>query len=211
MNIKRFPLGDLWTNGYLVWDSGGIGFFVDPGGPVEEVIEFIKNNQIQLEMVLLTHGHSDHIYGVDGIRPLAKKGVAIHEFDAPMLEKPELNLSLFLNKPCTAASAEIKLKDGQVLEIGSLRVEVIHTPGHTKGSCCFLVNDQEESVLLSGDTLFAQSVGRTDLPGGDSRALEGSLRKLAQMPDELKVLPGHGPETVIGDERVNNPFWPIGD
>jgi glyoxylase-like metal-dependent hydrolase (beta-lactamase superfamily II) len=100
------------------------------------------------------------------------------------------------------------LKDGQVLEMGSLRIEVIHTPGHTKGSCCFLVKDQEENILLSGDTLFAQSVGRTDLPGGDPRALEVSLRKLAQMPDELKVFPGHGPETVIGAERVNNPFWP---
>ena len=209
MNIKRFPLGPLWTNGYLVWDSDGRGFFVDPGGPMGEVIEFIKNANIGLEMVLLTHGHSDHIFGLEEIRPLAKKGVGIHELDAPLLEKPELNLSAFLSKPCAAKPAEQKLQDGQVLEIGSMRVEVIHTPGHTRGSCCLMANDEDEAILLSGDTLFAQSIGRTDLPGGDQRELECSLKKLARLKDDMQVFPGHGPDTTIGAERINNPFWPM--
>jgi glyoxylase-like metal-dependent hydrolase (beta-lactamase superfamily II) len=133
----------------------------------------------------------------------------IHEDDASMLSRPESNLSAFVGGNIELAPAEKLLKDGDVVRAGSLSVKVIHTPGHTRGSVCFLVDEEGGNpVLFSGDTLFAGSIGRTDLPGGDEGTLLASLEKLARLPHATRVLPGHGPETTLGEERRRNPFWP---
>ena len=208
MEIKRFPLGALWTNGYLVWDEGGHAFLVDPGGEASEVRAFLEDKGLTLEWIVLTHGHGDHIGGLPQMRPLSRCGVAIHRDDADMLLEPGKNLSTFMGEPLVFDPAERILTDGEELAVGSLTVRVIHTPGHTPGGICLLVTEGEERVLFAGDTLFARSIGRTDLPGGSEELLEVSLRVLAELPDELRVLPGHGPETRIGEERRNNPFWP---
>ena len=166
MRHKRFPLGPLWTNTYLVWDDSGTGFVVDPAAALDGIMDFMKREHITVEAVFLTHGHPDHIGGVPQAVELLTKKVIVSRHDAPMDE--------------------------------SL----------TKGGTCYLATQDQDALLLTGDTLFAGSVGRTDLPGGDSAELERSIERLSAFPDGLMVLPGHGPESTIGEERRRNPFWP---
>jgi glyoxylase-like metal-dependent hydrolase (beta-lactamase superfamily II) len=168
----------------------------------------LEREGLKLQWVLLTHGHGDHIFGVDELRPLAASGVAIGEEDAPCLVSSGENLSIHMGKRVELEPADRILRDGDVLEVGDMRIEVIATPGHTRGGCCYYATEGGEAVLLSGDTLFARSVGRTDLPGGDEGTLIKSIGKLTGFSDSLKVYPGHGPSTTIGEERRLNPFWP---
>jgi glyoxylase-like metal-dependent hydrolase (beta-lactamase superfamily II) len=211
MHYERFPLGNLWTNGYLFWGDGKEAFFVDPGGDVDDVLGHLARRNLTLKAVLLTHGHLDHIAGIEGLLPLVGNEVYISEEDAPLLRRPPEEIQRALGMTSKGTETFKTVSDKTVLSFGDLRVEVLATPGHTRGSVCYLIKDEKgnkESVLVSGDTLFAQSVGRTDLPGGDEAQLMESLRKLAELPDELPVLPGHGPGTAIGRERRGNPFWP---
>ncbi len=212
MRWRRFPLGALWTNGYLVSDGAGHGFFVDPGGDPAEVCEALASSsdgeKISLERVLLTHGHADHIQGVDPLWEFTGASVWISREDAPRLDCPEKNLSSHMGTSLSCRAPRDLFRPGEAFAVGTMEVKVIATPGHTPGSCCFLVRDGEEEILFSGDTLFARSVGRCDLPGGDGEALDRSLGLLALLPDTLRVFPGHGPGTTIGEERAQNPFWP---
>lgn len=211
MNIRRFALGPLWTNGYLVWDGEGNAVMVDPGGDPSEVVSFIQKQGLDLKRVLLTHGHADHLFGLEAIRSLAREGVGVHEDDGDCLGNPEVNLSAWMGEGCSCSPAETLFRDGDRFSVGTMNFEVVHTPGHTEGGVCYLIREGEEVLLLSGDTLFAMSVGRTDLPGGDSAVLRLSLEKLAGLPDEVPVYPGHGPDTTIGTERGENPYWPRGE
>lgn len=208
MKVMRFPLGALFANGYLVYDEDGNAFFVDPGGDPDDVIAVIEGNSLELKIILLTHGHVDHIAGVKALQDRYDCPVAVHEDDFGMLANPTKNLSQFAGESVKVDGRVKPLSDGESIKIGSILIRVIHTPGHTPGSVCYLASHEGEEVLFSGDTIFALSVGRTDLPGGDFAALESSLRKLDYLPDDLKVLPGHGPETTLGRERRENPFWP---
>lgn len=208
MKIKRFPLGMLWTNCYVVSSETGDTVVVDPGGPAEEVCEYLRAENLHLRWVLLTHGHGDHIMGVGEVRADASSGVAIGDDDADCLTDARANLSGHMGAQAVFASADRRLRDGETLEVGKMRIDVIHTPGHTQGGLCFYITEGDQAILLSGDTLFARSIGRSDLPGGSEAVLIDSLRKLADLPDSLPVYPGHGPDTTIGEERELNPFWP---
>lgn len=208
MQQKRYALGALWTNCYLVWDDDGEAFVVDPGGRALEVVDFIKANSLKLNWIILTHGHGDHIGGVSDLKGLSKNGVAIHEKDAPYLTSARKNFSSFTETPVELADAEKLLRDGDELQVGKMDIKVIHTPGHTLGGISLLVSDACEKVLFSGDTLFARSIGRSDLPGGDEETLLLSLKKLEQLPDDIGVFPGHGPATTLGEEKRYNPYWP---
>lgn len=208
MKIKRFALGSLWTNCYLVWDSKGDGIVVDPGGPAEDVENFIRDNDIHIHWIILTHGHGDHIGGIPDLRNLSENGVAVHYADAMALTDPSKNLSSMMGEPLAMRAADKELKDGEVLNVGEMSIKIIHTPGHTEGGICLLMSEGEEQMLISGDTLFARSIGRSDLPGGDEAVLIESLKKLQDLPDKMRVFPGHGPETTIGAERQYNPYWP---
>lgn len=208
MNIKRFPLGMLWTNCYLVWDDGGDGFVVDPGGPAEEVEDFIRAHDIRLRWIILTHGHNDHIAGIPSLRNVSENGVAVHEDDAGCLTSAEKNLSTYMGSAVEVGAADRLLRDGEKMSVGKMTLEFIHTPGHTPGGVCIVVSDGNDRILISGDTLFARSIGRSDLPGGDEGVLLASLKKLSSLPDGMRVLPGHGPETTIGAEKQYNPYWP---
>lgn len=208
MKMKRFALGALWTNCYIVWDAHGNAFVVDPGGQPDEVERFIKDNDIRLHWIILTHGHVDHIGGINGIRNFAEKGVAIHYEDADALTNANKNLSTYTGEAISVQAADRELNDGDVITVGSMTIAVIHTPGHTPGGICLFVTDGEEQILISGDTLFARSIGRSDLPGGDEAVLLESLKKLSTLPEKIKVFPGHGPETTLLAEKQHNPYWP---
>ena len=210
MNYKRFPLGALWTNGYLFWDEETHeAFFIDPGGKTKDVTDFISANNLKLTMVLLTHGHIDHIAGIHEFVPLVGNNIYIGKNDAFALKHPSKKLQALLGVKCDGIEDFKTVEEGSVIDFPGYKIKVIETPGHTEGSVCFLISDKDgHSILISGDTLFAQSVGRTDLEGGDEIKLENSLRKLAEFNDGLHVLPGHGPDTSIGEERELNPYWP---
>jgi len=208
MKIRRFQLGSLWTNCYVVASSTGDAFLIDPGGPTEEVKEYIAGNNLKLRRILLTHGHGDHILGLSSIRDMASDGVSISEGDADCLVSSTKNLSSMMGAASSFEAADSLITDQETINVGDMTVRAISTPGHTKGGLCFHVTEGGQSLLISGDTLFARSVGRTDLPGGDDSELTSSLGKLADLPDETPVYPGHGPSTTIGDERRLNPFWP---
>ncbi len=208
MNIKRFPLGFLWTNCYLVWSDTKDAIVVDPGGDTTEVRQFVQSEGLSLRWILLTHGHGDHIMGVGELRNFASEGVAIHMEDADCLTNANENLSGEMGQPAVFDGADRLLGDGDVITVGGMKISVLHTPGHTRGGCCFYIEEDADALLISGDTLFARSVGRSDLPGGDERILLDSLKKLERFDENIRVYPGHGPDTTIGEERALNPFWP---
>ena len=210
MQYKRFPLGALWTNGYLFWDDETHdAFFIDPGGKTEDVTKFMADNNLTLKMILLTHGHIDHTAGINELVPFTGDNIYIHSGDAEMLRHPSRELQALLGVKFGGLEAFREIDDGRTIDFPGYTVKTIATPGHTEGSVCFLITDKGgHKILVSGDTLFAQSVGRTDLEGGDDVKLESSLRRLAEFDDGLHVLPGHGPDTSIGSERELNPYWP---
>lgn len=206
MDRKRFPLGPLWTNGYLFWDENGVAFFVDPGGDPEDVISWINEHNLSLQAVILTHGHSDHIAGASRLVDAFGCELLVHREDEPMLSCSDKNLSLQLGTTCPVCKATGYLEDGMTLNFGNMELKVIHTPGHTMGSCCIIVSDRNSSLLVSGDTLFARSIGRTDLPGSVPELMAPSLERLRGIDEDLPVLPGHGPETSMKTEKRENPF-----
>ncbi|MCL1941313.1 MAG: MBL fold metallo-hydrolase [Synergistaceae bacterium] len=211
MNIKRFALGPLWTNGYLVSDRRGVSIFIDPAAETPAIMDWIKSNGLDLKAVLLTHGHIDHVAGLgeDNFSDTLNGEIYINNEDSKMVTDPPREFARNYGFNFSGISSFKDMKDGDELSFGDIRVKVIATPGHAEGSVCLLISDGVgEPALFSGDTLFARSVGRTDLPGGDLDALERSLSKLASLPPELAVHPGHGPSTKIFDEMKMNPFWP---
>ena len=210
MNYKRFPLGPLWTNTYLVWDDSGRGFLADPAGDPGQIDEFARARGISVEKILLTHGHLDHAGGLPAVLERFGAPVYVPEKDASLVASPDPGALEWMGYDFKGTDDFSTLRDGDVLTVGSMKVTVLATPGHTPGSSCYLAEAEGGNLLLSGDTLFARSVGRTDLPGGDPELLDRSILKLAALPDGLQVLPGHGPETTIGAERKHNPFWQDG-
>lgn len=178
---------------------------IDPGAPDPWIRRVLAEQGLKLSAVWLTHGHVDHIGGVEWVKSFSGAPVAIHPDDEPMLGDPRLNGSaLFLSEPIST-SADRLINDGDVLPLGNLRFRVIHTPGHSPGGVCFYL--ESGGHLIAGDTLFAGSIGRTDLPGGSHSALIRAIReKLLPLPAETVVYPGHGPTTTIGDEKEYNPF-----
>ncbi len=207
MILRKWVLGELESNAYLlIDDTEGKALVIDPGGDPSPIVEFIQKSGADLLYILNTHGHVDHIAGNGVLKKLFPHvKILIHENDAHMLTSPAMNLSLWLGKPVVSPKADGYLSEGDSVKVGSLELEVIHTPGHTAGSVCFYL--REEGVLFSGDTLFRGSVGRTDFPGGSWGALVSSIKdKLFKLPFSTRVCPGHGDETSIGEEMHENPF-----
>lgn len=200
------PSGPLGVNTYLVVDEDTKeGFIVDPGGYNPKLTKKVSDEGIEIKYIILTHGHADHISGVnEHLDDFPNAKVVVHTNEKPMLEDPRANQSLMFGSPQTV-NGDIFVNDGDELEVGDLRLKFIFTPGHTPGGMCIYV--ESENVLFSGDTLFRQSIGRTDFPGGSFKDLADAVHtKLFILPDETVVLPGHMGQTSIGFEKGNNPF-----
>ncbi len=199
-------LPEMGVNTYLIWNSEKKAIIIDPSVPSKKLIAFVEKNHLEVILILNTHGHFDHIGGNDYFSDYFEVDIAIHKDDANMLPDPKQNLSAFTGKNIVSKPANIILKDNQIIKFGNENIKVIHTPGHSRGSVSFLI----DNYLFSGDTLFSFSIGRTDLPGGNYKTLENSIvNKLFRLNDEIKVYPGHGPETILGDEKVENPYFGI--
>jgi len=204
MFFKKIGVGVYYTNCYIVADElTKEAFVVDPAGDFEVIDEILVNNNLNLKYIILTHGHFDHIGAVEELKEKYNSDIYINEFDAYMLNDSEANLSSRM-KDKIEFLPDNTFKDGDILEVGSLTLKLIHTPGHTEGSSCVLVND----ILFAGDTLFKNSIGRTDLPSGDRFKIISSIQeKLLVLPKETVVYPGHGPSTTINNEIIKNPFF----
>ncbi|WP_339250545.1 MBL fold metallo-hydrolase [Sporosarcina sp. FSL W8-0480] len=206
LKIRTYPLGPIQTNCYIIEDSEGQCLVVDPGEEGSKIIEKIETRNGKPLAILLTHAHFDHIGAVDEVRNHYSIPVYIHREEQYWLMNPDLNgSSRYPGLPLVAnKAADHFLQDGP-LKIGPFQFEVRHTPGHSPGSVSFVFTDAQFAVV--GDTLFKQSIGRTDLPNGDTNTLLNSIQgKLLSLPDNFKVYPGHGLATTVGDEKVSNPF-----
>lgn len=202
--IIGLPIGKVGSNTYLVYDEeGGTGVVVDPGGKLEPLLVEIERHDVEVRYVLNTHAHFDHIAANAKLLAALDVPLGLHPDDEELLTRGG-GAEWFNTAYVPSPKPELDLTDGRVLEVGDLHLEVVHTPGHTPGSICLYV--REDEALLTGDTLFRGSVGRTDLPGGDARQLTASLRHLLTLPAETKIYPGHGPTTTLERERNANPW-----
>lgn len=203
MNLKILSNGMFGSNGYLVTDNGEAALF-DAGIPAESVLKQLNEENAKLKYIFLTHGHIDHICNVNEIKEKTGAMVLIHQLDSDCLTDGSKNLSAHFTGSHEFGKADKELSGGERFEVGAETVEVIHTPGHSRGGCCYLIDD----ILFSGDTLFAGSIGRTDFEGGDYGELIASVKnKLFVLPEDTIVYPGHGNETTIGAEIRYNPFF----
>lgn len=205
MKVEKFVTGIISTNCYLVINEDTKqAVVIDPAACPSYLMSHIKSEGLKIEAILLTHGHFDHIMGIDGFLSEFDVPVYVHEEDADAMEDPVLNQSSTYTSGYTFGKARY-LRDRQTLELTGYTFQVIHTPGHTKGGCCYYV--ASEGVLFSGDTLFQNSVGRTDFVNSSTSDLVHSVReKLFLLPDDTMVYPGHMGETKIGHEKKYNPY-----
>lgn len=184
MILKKLVVGPLWTNCYILASrAGGEAAVIDPGDDARAIIDALNQDDLKVRYIINTHAHFDHIEANEDLKKETGAKVASH--------------------PKENSQPDISLEEGQLLELEDVKIKVMETPGHSEGSISLLVNDK----LFSGDLLFSGSVGRTDLPGGSVDALRNSLRKLASLPDNTVVYPGHGPQTTLKKEKESNPYF----
>jgi len=208
MKIDRLILGAYQTNCYILRknEADRDCLIIDTGLEAGELVDFLQRHKLNPVAVVLTHGHADHTTGVAVLRenhPDIK--VYIHKLDAEMLMETDSNMFAFAKQPFSTEPADFSLEEGDVIEQAGIKLKVLHTPGHTPGGISLYSKDK--GLVFSGDTLFAESVGRTDMPGGSAAQLIKSIKeKLCVLPDETVVCPGHGPTTTIANEKAHNPF-----
>jgi hydroxyacylglutathione hydrolase len=208
MIIDSLALGAYETNCYVLRSSESAMdcLIVDAGLGANKLIEFLQENHLNPVAVVLTHGHIDHIEGVAALQAeFSEIKVYIHKHDTEMLAEPFTNLSAMTGTPFSIEPADFLLEDQSVIEQAGIKLKVLHTPGHTPGGICLYSED--EGVVFTDDTLFAESIGRTDFPNGNTEQLLQSIKeKLFVLPDTTKVYSGHGPSTSIAHEKKYNPF-----
>jgi hydroxyacylglutathione hydrolase len=200
------PVGPLRCNCSVIGDEGTReALVVDPGDDIEDVLALIRKHNLQVKQIVITHAHIDHVGGAMKLRAATGSPILLNQRDHALLQMLDAQAAWIGVEPPGKVEIDQNLRQADLVKAGSLTAEVIHTPGHTEGSICLYF--PTERKLVAGDTLFAGSIGRTDLPGGSFEKIIRSLHeKVLALPDETIVVPGHGPLTTIGDERDSNPF-----
>ena len=203
---ETFPVGMLGCNCTVLGDSAsGMAAVVDPGAEIARVLATLARHNLHLQQIVVTHAHIDHIAGAFALKEATGAPVLYDQADLPLVAIMDVQAGWFGLAVPEVLPPDHSPSHAEGLRIGNLSAEILKTPGHTEGSLCLYL--PTEQLLLAGDTLFAGSVGRTDLPGGDHRRLIASIREhLLPLPDATVVVPGHGDETTIGEERETNPF-----
>ena len=203
MNLIQRELGPIGTNAYIVYDETKEAMIIDPAGDCPRILQDLREKNLQPKLIVLTHGHADHIGALQDLRKATGIPVYVGEGDKAMLQDVKTNLSQFMGSSIICDLPEYVMHDGDMITVGNMSFQVMTTPGHTKGGICLY----GEGVVFVGDTLFQGSIGRTDLYGGYYEELLKSIdTKLMVLPDDVKVYPGHGPSTTIGIEKKYNPF-----
>ena len=200
------PVGLLQCNCSVIGDEASReAIVIDPGDQVEDVLSVVGRHGLQVKQIVITHAHIDHVGGAMKLRRLTGAPILLNQNDSALLKMLDVQAAWIGVAPPEAVEIDQDLADGDAVRAGGLRASVLHTPGHTEGSVCLYF--PAESTLIAGDTLFAGSIGRTDLPGGSYEKILRSLhQRVLVLPDDTLVVPGHGPGTTIGEERESNPF-----
>ena len=201
-----FPVGPLQCNCSVIGDAATReAIVIDPGDDIDRVIAALDKHNLTVKQIVITHAHIDHVGGAMRLKKVTGAPILLNENDAALLKMLDIQAAWVGMKSPGAVSIDSNLNSGDQITVGGLRGSVIHTPGHTEGSVCIYFPAQQK--LIAGDTLFAGSIGRTDLPGGSMDKIMRSLhREVLALPDETVVVPGHGELTTIGEERATNPF-----
>lgn len=209
MLVESFPVGVLGCNCTIVaCEKTREAIVVDPGGDADRILDVVRANDLSVKHVLHTHAHFDHVLGTREVKEATGAKIRLHPGDDFLYGSLAMQASwLGMKLEAEALPVDEPLRDKETVNFGEDATLVLHTPGHTPGSCCFSLRTPDGMLLLAGDTLFLGSVGRTDLPGGDTEQLLGSIKKeLLPLDDDTRVICGHGPDTTIGRERRKNPF-----
>ena len=202
MEIFTLANGPFMVNSFLVV-NGQKAFIIDPGAGIRPILAKIQSEKLELEAIIATHGHIDHIDGVNTVKKQYNVPFYVNSLDSELVQTVQMHARMFGVPDPGRITPDMELPAGGELEAAGLKLDLFHTPGHSQGSVSILIDD----VLFAGDTLFNFSIGRTDLPGGNYAQLINSIRtKILILPDETRVLSGHGPETTVGMERKMNPF-----
>jgi hydroxyacylglutathione hydrolase len=203
---KIFPVGPLQCNCSVIGDEKTHeAMVIDPGDQIEGILEILRQEKLTLRQIVITHAHIDHVGGAMKLKAATGAPILMNQNDYALLKMLDMQAAWVGMRPPGDVQVDEAVGQGRVLNIGEISSSVIHTPGHTEGSICLYF--PEEKKLIAGDTLFAGSIGRTDLPGGSMDKIMRSLHtQVLALPDETEVVPGHGPITTIGEERETNPF-----
>jgi glyoxylase-like metal-dependent hydrolase (beta-lactamase superfamily II) len=203
---KILPVGPLQCNCSIIGDEQtGEAMVIDPGDQIDDILRILREEKLQLKQIVVTHAHIDHVGGAMKLKTATGAPILMNQNDYALLKMLDMQATWVGMKPPGAVQVDEGVGDGRVLQIGGMSANVIHTPGHTEGSIC--LHFPQEKKLIAGDTLFAGSIGRTDLPGGSMEKIMRSLHtRVLALPDDTQVTPGHGLQTTIGTERETNPF-----
>lgn len=199
-------VGPLQCNCSILGDeTSREAIVVDPGDDISRIVALLQQHQLTVKQIIITHAHIDHIAGAQRLKQLTGAPILYNQLDIPLVKMMDMQAGWLGIPTPEVPTPDDTLEDGKIIAITGLTGSILHTPGHTEGSVCLYLPQQ--ALLLAGDTLFAGSIGRTDLPGGDTRKLLTSIRdSLLPLPNDTTVIPGHGPRTTIGAERESNPF-----
>jgi glyoxylase-like metal-dependent hydrolase (beta-lactamase superfamily II) len=206
MHIEIIPVTLFQSNCVIIWDGESKhGVLFDPGGDAGEIIRFLEAKAIAIDGIFLTHGHVDHVAGTNKLREFTGAMTYLHPEDRPLAEHTARQCLMFGIGVEEAPVIDHDLADGQHFDFGPLSFDVTHAPGHSPG-CCIFGFGGDKPLLVAGDLLFAGSIGRVDLPGGDPEKMRQSLEKVSRLDEKTVVIPGHGPNTTIGTEKRRNPY-----
>jgi hydroxyacylglutathione hydrolase len=206
MILETIPVGPLQCNCSILGDeTSHEAIVVDPGDDIPRILTLLAKHALTVKQIIITHAHIDHIAGAHRLKQLTGAPILYNQNDLPLVKMMDVQATWLGIPTPTVDNPDDTLDDSKLISITGLTGNILHTPGHTEGSVCLYLPTQ--SLLLAGDTLFAGSVGRTDLPGGNTQKLLNSIHdRLLTLPNDVKVIPGHGPSTTIGSEREENPF-----